>query len=199
MCKIVIPVFERTMTVVDKVKRRLMQRFGEGTDTYERKVAPVAYDTVQHNRYKEQHQEVVVREDEQVEVRTILQPIVEDVFAPGDVIEDTDPLALEEVRFDPEGEDLERQHRAHAAVDALGTHHVVEEPLEVVTRDPVVHTQSRRHVVELVQPVVRRRVVRDHLTVRYRPRFERRTSVAIREVVEAPPVSMADWLRSEKA
>lgn len=186
--------------MLDKVKSRLMQRYGpkHSSGTFERKVAPPAVETTEVHTFREEVQPVVLREDNEVEVRTTIQPVLEDQQKDAEVIEDVEPLRYVEVQQEPEDEDRAIEEANRDALEALGRHEVEELQPQIVDMGEITETQSRRHVVEIVQPVIRRRVTKDHLTVRYQPRFERFTRVTIRPAHTAHAVSAGQWRENMK-
>ena len=187
--------------MLDKVKGRLMQRYGpkQSGGTYERKVAAPAIETTEVHTYREEVQPVLLREDNEVEVRTTIQPILEDEQSSSEVIEDVEPLRFLDVQHTPDEEDKAIEESNREAMEALGGHEVEEQDVQVIRLGEVAETHMRRHVVEVIQPVIRRRVAKEHLTVRYQPRYERHSRVTMGVIREAEAITMDQWSRHASA
>lgn len=184
------------MGKLDLVKERLIRRFGTRKDSYEQTENPVAVETVEQHHYQKNLQEVVVQEHHEVELRHVLQPIVEDQIASTQYHEKARAPEYTEIKHEYEDVEIERRQTQEDAMANIGSHVIAEDTFEVINNEPVVQHRVFKHIIEQVQPVVKRKVVVPHVVTEVVPRFEKHVHFKrVHDVQELKPITWAEWVK----
>jgi hypothetical protein len=179
---------------LDVFKDRLIQKFGTRKDSYERSENAVAVETIEQHHYQKNLQEVVVQEHHEVELRHVLQPIVEEEVAPTQYHNKSRAPEFSEIKHEYDEVELERRQTQEGALSNIGSHVVAEDTSETVTLEPVVQQRVFKHVIEQVQPVLKRKVYYPHVVTEVVPRFEKHVHFkGVLDVQELKPLTLAEW------
>lgn len=179
---------------LDSFKDRLIQKFGTRKDSYERTEHPVAVETLEQHHYQKNVQEVIVQEHHEVELRHVLQPIVEEQVASTQFHDRTRAAEFTEVRHEYDDVDLRKREQQESSLSNIGSHIVAEDTSEIVNLEPVVQQRVFKHVIEEIQPVVRRKVYYPHVVTEVVPRFEKHVHFkGVHDLQELQPMTMSEW------
>jgi hypothetical protein len=171
---------------------------GEGS-TYERKTdAPVVKETVRDEYQHNVRQNVQVEHDRTEYIKTV-QPLKEHQVNRTDVTTKQRADQYREVDADSgatrDAADKLRQHREKIASQGGSTH--VEGKHRYVEQAPQVSHTDRRHVIEEVQPVIEREVVRPHVVEEKQNIFvHKKEAPVLHETRVLPAMSKEEFDRS---
>ena len=188
------------MRLVDKVKASVLHKFA-GEDSKERQVKPAAVEhTVQHV-IKEQVQPVHVEELRLVEVKHLVQPIEQhEQEEATEHAPDAEPVTFEEVLHEPTQQTARDRQEAEAALAAIGKHETLPDVRETVQLEPVRTDLVTHHLLEVVQPVIRKHTTVPHNITHISPSFTRHVHVQLHNGGKAevlPVMSQREWQESK--
>ena len=173
------------MTVIEKTMQALANRFKtKRENSYERQIkAPAIEETVQHV-YKEQIQPVELKEVREVQIKHSVQPIVQRVQKEAEFAEAVLPLEFTEIKHDIVPSDQ----------PVLGSYTVLDDKTDTAYLEPIEKTLVSKHVVEVIQPILRRYTEVPHHFNKIVPSFTRHVHVEeSHDAEELPPISEDQW------
>ncbi len=186
------------MKLLTGVKDKLVHKYGTKSNVLETIQNAPAVESSEVHKYVKNIQEVVVSEQHDVELRHVIQPITEDVLKPTQSHERHRPAVYRESVQQYSQEDLNRSEVNENALTAMGEHTVEEDIVEEVAMEPVVTQRHVKHVIEVVQPVVKRRVVVPHVVNETVPIFEKHVRYnRVNEIHTLPAITYSEWVERQ--
>ena len=183
------------MSTLDDLKRKLKNKFGhKNNESLSVKHLPEVVDqTVQHH-YEHRQQPVIVRENHNVEVKQVIQPIEVDEEIEDEHQELVRAFAYKEQLHDmaPHHKEIRDQNRQRMN---LTRHQTLPDTHDTVSLEPLVEERSYNHTIEEIQPVLRQRKLSRHVLTEYVPIFEKHMHVSnITELTMTSPIKKSDWV-----
>lgn len=182
------------MSTLDEMKRRMKHKFGhKNNESLASKHLPEAVDqTVQHH-YERRQQPVIVRENHNVEIKQVIQPIEYEEEVENEHQEFVRAYAYNEQLHDmtPHHREIRDQNRRSMN---LTRHETLPDTHETLPLEPIVEERYFNHVVEEIQPVLKQRKFHRHVLTEYVPIFEKHMHVSnIAELTTASPIKKSEW------
>ncbi len=187
--------------LAEKVLGSVMRRW-VSKDKHEKRVQPPAVEhTVQHV-YREQVQPVHVDELRMLELKHVIQPVdLEPEEQPPDYDEQIVPVTFDEVLHKPSQATQEARKGAEERLGGAGMQQTLDDIRETTHLRPIKQVTTTHEVIEVVQPVFRRRTVIPHDVTKVVPSYSRHVHYVLPtdgEVTTLPPVTQTQWLASTK-
>ena len=182
------------MSTLDDLKSRLRHKFGHNnSESRSSKHLPDAVDqTIQHH-YEHRQQPVIMRENHNVEVKQIIQPIEDEEEFEEKHQEIVRAFAFKEQLHDmaPRQREIRDHNRQRMN---LTRHRTLPDTHETVSLEPVIEERCFSHVIEEIQPVLKQKRIHRHIQTEYVPIFEKHMHVSnVTELTTAPPIQKSDW------
>jgi hypothetical protein len=171
-----------------------------GDDTYERlHHAPVIKETIR-DEYQHNVQPVIQEEHDRTDIIKTVQPLKDNEVKPTEVHSKQRTDQFREVgadaRLAAETEEKLRLHREEVAAQGGRVH--LGDTHEFIENAPQVSHTERRHVIEEVQPVVERDVLRPHVVEEKQNIFvHHKEAPVLHEVRVAPTMTVQEWERTQ--
>ena len=183
------------MKTLSNIRERVIKKYGTPTNTTENIVNAPAIETTEQHRYTKNLQEVIVREDHDVQIRHIVQPITDEVVRPHQNHHRHRPAQFREVMHAYADEDVRQTEVNEQQMTEIGQHTVLDDVVEEVSAEPVVSDRQISHTVEVVQPVIQRRVLIPHVIHETIPVFEKHVRYSkVGGVHTLPPITFSEWM-----
>jgi hypothetical protein len=178
------------------------ERVRTGDDTYDRKTnAPVVKETVR-DEYQHNVQPVVQKEHDRTEIKPVVQPLkdnqVHDTQVHTKQRQDQFREVGQDEKLAAETEEKLRLDRERIAAQG-GRQHEKDTHTFTENAPQVSHTE-RKHVIEEVQPVVERDVLRPHVVEEQQNVFiHHKEAPVLHETKVNPTMTVAEFERSQKS
>lgn len=184
---------------LDRIKQRLISKYGSQKSTLEQHVNAPATEVVEQNQYVKNVQEVYVEEEHEVEIRQIVQPILDEQVMESDVLDKVQPSQYKEIVRDLDVDAHQRRHTNNDTMVSLGSHRVADDIIEERQLEPVVQQRKFRHVIETIQPVIQRRIVRPHVINEIVPVFQKQIIYRhVNDLQYLSPITMKEYVTKFK-
>ena len=173
------------MAIIESTLQALTKRFKtKDNSTHERHVkSPAIEETVQHV-YQEDIQPVQMREVREVHINHLTQPIFQENQKETQYDEVALPLDFKEVLHENTG----------VAAPVLGSYIQMEDKRESSYLEPIEQTVVTKHIVDIVQPIVRKHTSIPHHLTKIVPSFTRHVYYQEHhDIKELPAMSRSEW------
>lgn len=182
------------MGLVDKVKQRLISKYGSRKDTFEQHVNAPAVETTEQHQYVKNVQEVIVDEQHEIEVRQVIQPVVDEQVVDADIQERMRVPQYRELSHHFADVDVLKRRTNEDIMTDMGSHTVADDIIEEVSLEPIVQQRVFKHVVETVQPVIRRRIVKPHVVNELIPVFQKQVFYKhVSDMTQLKPITWQEY------
>ena len=182
------------MSSLNELKRRLKHRFGHrDSESISSKHLPEAVDqTIQHH-YEHRQQPVIFRENHNVEVKQIIQPIEDEEEIEHEHQEFARAFAYKEQLHDMSLRQVEIRDQNRKRMN-LTRHHTLADTHNTVSLEPMVEEICFNHVIEEIQPLLKQKRYHRHVLTEYIPIFEKHMHVSnVTELTTAAPIYKSEW------
>ena len=181
------------MPTLEELKRRLKDRFEKREVNLDPQILPAAVDQSIQHHYEHFEQPVIVREVHNIKIKQIIQPIEEDEEVESELHEIVRAAVYREELHDMNSEQKNIRDLNREKMD-LARHHVMADTHIETMLEPVVEEKIFSHVLEEIQPVIKKKKKYRHVSREFVPMFEKHMHVCnVENLITAPAIHKDDW------
>lgn len=188
---------DRTSSLLGNMKARLIKKFA-GRDKKETIVNAAAVKHTVQKVITEEEQKLHVDEVRMLELKYQIQPVVQPEHVESTYFEHTSkPATFEQVIHDGQNAQQDKAIALEQTLADLSSYEELEDIRTKVTLDPIKATTSSVHVINIIQPVIKKHTVKPQHFTRVIPSFTQHVHIILPEgggVPELEAMTEAEWL-----